>query len=227
MEAPPAGSRSGTAWDIANDQKPGRKFLSGLWEPCLPLAAVAIPGVAIAGQRDGLARSLGKARLLSVRGQVFLSGRVMPASECRYVLINPPDRTARFSARVSLAEVRRLIHEADPDIVEDCKWIKPTNPSGVPEWSHAGVVCTGEASKQMVKRTFSRGASLDDPSRLFNSSLEGNTRRTSDVREGETLDAEAFKTLVRDAVAHNLRLGARKAKPPPKPPAKAKPSEEK
>ena len=70
----------------------------------------------------------------------------------------------------TLAEVRRLIHEAAPDIVEDCKWIKPTNPSGVPVWSHAGIVCTGEAYKQMVKLTFARGASLDDPSRLFNSS---------------------------------------------------------
>ena len=127
----------------------------------------------------------------------------------------------------TLAEVRRLIHEAAPGIVEDCKWIKPTNPSGVPVWSHAGIVCTGEAYKQMVKLTFARGASLDDPYRLFNSSLEGSTRRAIDVREGETLDAEAFKALIRAAVAENLRLGTKKAKSPPKPRAKAKPSDEK
>ena len=127
----------------------------------------------------------------------------------------------------TLAEVRRLIREAAPDIVEDCKWIKPTNPSGVPVWSHAGIVCTGEAYKQMVKLTFARGASLDDPSRLFNSSLEGNKRRAIDVREGETLDAEAFKALIRAAVAENLRFGTTKAKSPPKPRAKVKPSDAK
>jgi hypothetical protein len=119
----------------------------------------------------------------------------------------------------TLGEVRRLIHEADPDIVEECKWIKPTNPLGVPVWSHAGIVCTGEAYKQVVKLTFARGASLEDPRGLFNSSLEGNTRRAIDLREGEVLDAEAFKALIQAAVAENLRsssrqsAGARKAKP--------------
>jgi hypothetical protein len=108
----------------------------------------------------------------------------------------------------TLAEVRRLIHEADPDIVEECKWIKPTNPSGVPVWSHAGMVCTGEAYKQVVKLTFARGASLEDPRRLFNSSLDGRTRRAIDIREGEVLDAEAFKALIRAAVAANLRSDA-------------------
>jgi hypothetical protein len=105
----------------------------------------------------------------------------------------------------TLAEVRRLIHEADPDIVEECKWIKPSNPLGVPVWSHAGIVCTGEAYKQAVKLTFARGASLSDPRKLFNSSLEGNTRRAIDIREGEALDAEAFKALIQAAVAENLR----------------------
>jgi hypothetical protein len=105
----------------------------------------------------------------------------------------------------TLAEVRRLIHEADPDIVEECKWIKPSNPLGVPVWSHAGIVCTGEAYKQAVKLTFARGASLQDPRKLFNSSLEGNTRRAIDIREGEALDAEAFKALIQAAVAENLR----------------------
>ena len=123
----------------------------------------------------------------------------------------------------TLAEVRRLIHEADPDIVEECKWIKPTNPLGVPVWSHAGIVCTGEAYKQVVKLTFARGASLEDPRGLFNSSLEGNTRRAIDIREGEVLDAEAFKALIQAAVAENLRSSAPKSKSPPKAGAKAKP----
>ena len=109
----------------------------------------------------------------------------------------------------TLAEVRRLIHEADPDIMEECKWIKPSNPLGVPVWSHAGIVCTGEAYKQVVKLTFARGASLEDPRGLFNSSLEGNTRRAIDIREGEVLDAEAFKALIQAAVAENLRSSRR------------------
>ena len=104
-----------------------------------------------------------------------------------------------------LAEVRRLIHETDPDIMEECKWIKPSNPLGVPGWSHAGIVCTGEPYKQVVKLTFARGASLADSRGLFNSSLDGNTRRAIDIREGEVLDAKAFKALIRAAVAENLR----------------------
>lgn len=112
----------------------------------------------------------------------------------------------------TLAEVRRLVFEADPDIVEECKWIKPSNPLGVPVWSHAGIVFTGEAYKQMVKLTFARGASLADPRGLFNASLDGGTRRAIDIREGEALDAEAFKALIQAAVAGNLRSGA--AKPP-------------
>ncbi|MBS0335629.1 MAG: DUF1801 domain-containing protein [Proteobacteria bacterium] len=111
-----------------------------------------------------------------------------------------------------LAEVRRLIHAADPDIEEDCKWMKPTNPAGVPAWSHAGIVCTGEAYKQVVKLTFARGAALKDPQKLFNSSLDGNTRRAIDIREGETLDAKAFKALVKAAIAENLRISASKSR---------------
>ncbi len=103
----------------------------------------------------------------------------------------------------TLAEVRRMIHEADPDMVEECKWIKPTNPLGVPVWSHAGIVCTGEAYTKVVKLTFARGARIPDPSRLFNSSLEGNTRRAIDIHEGEKVDAGAFKALVKAAVAQN------------------------
>jgi hypothetical protein len=122
-----------------------------------------------------------------------------------------------------LAEVRRLIHEADPDIVEEVKWIKPSNPLGVPVWSHAGIVCTGEAYKQVVKLTFARGASLEDPRGLFNSSLEGSTRRAIDVREGEVLDAEAFKALIQAAVAENLRTSAPQSKSSPNTGAKARP----
>ena len=110
----------------------------------------------------------------------------------------------------TLAEVRRLVVEADPDIVEECKWIKPSNPLGVPVWSHAGIVCTGEAYKQVVKLTFARGASLADPRGLFNAGLDGGTRRAIDIREGEALDAEAFKALIQAAIAENLRLGAAK-----------------
>jgi hypothetical protein len=122
----------------------------------------------------------------------------------------------------TLAQVRRIIHEAAPDIVEERKWIKPSNPWGVPVWSHAGIVCTGEAYQQVVKLTFARGASLQDPEGLFNSSLEGNTRRAIDIREGEVLDAEAFKALIQAAIAENLRPSATKSKSPPKAGAKAK-----
>jgi hypothetical protein len=140
-------------------------------------------------------------------------GAAQPAAGAASRLIDDRIRELGGWRAEMLSEIRRLIHEADPDIVEECKWVKPTNPLGVPVWSHAGIVCTGEAYKQVVKLTFAKGASLEDPSRLFNSSLEGNTRRAIDIREGEPLDAEAFKALVRAAVAENQRAGARKAKP--------------
>jgi hypothetical protein len=111
----------------------------------------------------------------------------------------------------TLAHLRRLIHDADPDIQEECKWVKPTNPGGTPVWSHDGIVCTGESYKQVVKLTFAAGASLPDPQKLFNSSLEGNTRRAIDLREGEKIDEGAFRQLIRAAVAANS--GAR-AQPP-------------
>jgi hypothetical protein len=103
----------------------------------------------------------------------------------------------------TLARMRALILEADPEMTEECKWVKPTNPLGVPVWSHAGIVCTGEAYTKVVKLTFARGASLADPSRLFNSSLAGNTRRAIDIHEGEKVDAGEFKALVKAAVAQN------------------------
>jgi hypothetical protein len=109
-----------------------------------------------------------------------------------------------------LARMRQLIHEADPAIEEEWKWVKPTNP-GVPVWSHAGIVCTGEVYKQWVKLTFAQGASLPDPERVFNASLEGNQRRAIDLREGESVDAAAFKALVKAAVQANLaKQAARK-----------------
>jgi hypothetical protein len=116
----------------------------------------------------------------------------------------------------TLAEVRRLIHEVDPDIVEECKWVKSSNPLGVPVWSHAGIVCTGEAYKQVVKLTFAQGAALADPRALFNASLDGNTRRAIDIREGEVLDAEAFKALIQAAVAENLKKSAKDPSPKPR-----------
>jgi hypothetical protein len=102
----------------------------------------------------------------------------------------------------TLARVRELIQDADPDVVEEWKWEKPKS-GGVPVWSHDGGICTGESYKQVVKLTFFRGASLKDPKKLFNSSLEGNTRRAIDIREGEKIDATAFKALIREAVAAN------------------------
>ena len=103
----------------------------------------------------------------------------------------------------TLARVRALIREADPEIVEEVKWRKPSNPSGVPVWEHAGMICTGETYRDKVKLTFARGASLDDPSGLFNSSLEGNARRAIDFHEGDEFDEAALKALVRAAVALN------------------------
>ena len=103
----------------------------------------------------------------------------------------------------TLSRVRRLIQEADPDVVEEQKYKKASSPEGVPVWSHDGMICTGETYKDKVKLTFARGASLDDPSGLFNSSLEGNTRRAIDIHEDETIDESAFKDLIREAVSLN------------------------
>src|ERR1700687_537912 len=112
----------------------------------------------------------------------------------------------------TLAWVRQLIHDADPEIQEEWKWQKPSSP-GTPVWSHDGGVCTGETYKQVVKLTFYRGASLQDPQKLFNSSLEGNVRRAIDIREGEKLNKAAFKELIRSAVAANSSARARRASP--------------
>jgi hypothetical protein len=117
----------------------------------------------------------------------------------------------------TLAKVRTLIHAADPEIVEEWKWVKPTNP-GTPVFSHGGIVCTGETYKNVVKMTFAKGAALKDPSRLFNSSLEGNVRRAIDIHQGDKINEAAFKDLIRAAVELNL-----KGKPKPKQKQKPKP----
>jgi hypothetical protein len=104
----------------------------------------------------------------------------------------------------TLSRMRQLIKQADPDVVEEWKWVKLKNP-GTPVWSHDGIICTGESYKNAVKLTFAKGAFLNDPARLFNSSLDGNVRRAIDIHEGETVEASAFKALVRQAVALNSR----------------------
>ncbi len=103
----------------------------------------------------------------------------------------------------TLSRIRRLIKQADPEVVEERKWRKAANPDGVPVWSHDGMICTGETYKNHVKITFARGASLKDPSRLFNSGFEGNTRRAIDIHQGDDIDEEAFKALIRAALALN------------------------
>ena len=109
----------------------------------------------------------------------------------------------------ALARMRKLIHEADPDVVEEWKWM------GTPVWEHDGIICTGESYKKAVKLTFAKGASLADPDGLFNASLEGNARRAIDIHEGEEIDAAAFKALIREAIALNTarKKPAKKAKP--------------
>ena len=102
----------------------------------------------------------------------------------------------------TLSRMRKLIKQADPDVVEEWKWVKPKNP-GTPVWSHDGIICTGESYKNAVKLTFAKGAALKDPARLFNSSLDGNVRRAIDIHEGERVDGAAFKALIRQAVALN------------------------
>jgi hypothetical protein len=108
----------------------------------------------------------------------------------------------------TLACIRKLIEAADPEAVEEVKWRKPSNPAGVPVWSHDGIICTGETYKAVVKMTFAKGASLKDPAGLFNSSLEGNTRRAIDIHEGDKINEKALKALIRAAVALNTSGGA-------------------
>ena len=108
----------------------------------------------------------------------------------------------------TLSRIRTLIRQADPDVVEEVKWKKPSAPAGVPVWSHAGMICTGETYKSVVKLTFAKGAQLKDPKRLFNSGLEGGVRRAIDLHEGDVIDETAFKALIREAVALNQSSAA-------------------
>jgi len=103
----------------------------------------------------------------------------------------------------TLAQLRNLIHEADPEIIEEIKWRKPTNPAGVAVWSHAGILCTGEIYRDKLKLTFAKGAALPDPASLFNASLDGNARRAIDIHDGDKIDGTAFKSLIRAAIASN------------------------
>jgi hypothetical protein len=137
---------------------------------------------------------------------------------------DPVESAAIIDARIrelgdwrgkTLAKVRAIIRDADPEIVEEWKWVKATSP-GTPVFSHGGIVCTGETYKNVVKMTFAKGARLKDPSGLFNSSLEGNARRAIDIHEGDKVDEAALKDLIRAAVALNLK-GKNKRKPKPKP----------
>jgi hypothetical protein len=111
----------------------------------------------------------------------------------------------------TLSRMRSLIKKADPDVVEEWKWVKPTTP-GTPVWSHDGIICTGESYKSVVKLTFAKGASLKDPARLFNSSLDGHVRRAIDIHEGEEVDESAFKALIRQAVALNSSSTSKRSK---------------
>jgi hypothetical protein len=123
--------------------------------------------------------------------------------------VKPPAKKPESDWRgKTLAHIRALIKEADPDVVEDRKWKKPSNPAGVPVWQHDGIICTGETYKDYVKLTFANGASLKDPSRLFNAGLEGNMRRAIDIRQGDTINEKAFKALIRAAVERNTEKAA-------------------
>jgi hypothetical protein len=145
-------------------------------------------------------------------------------NECSSIERKGEDSFSReFDARIkklsdwrgdTLARVRMLIKQADPEVVEEVKWRKPANPLGVPVWSHDGIICTGETYKDKVKMTFAEGASLPDPSGLFNSSLEGNARRAIDFHEGDTIDERALVALIRAAVALNASARAN-ARPGP------------
>ena len=171
--------------------------------------------------------------LLGIRRVLTAAGAPPPALDCQYsgshthLMKNSGSKEGKgadspsrlIDARIAalgdwrgetLARVRRLIREACPEVVEEVKWRKPSNPNGVPVWSHAGIVCTGETYKNVVKMTFAKGASLEDPSGLFNSSLEGNTRRAIDIHEGDKIDETALKALIRAAVALNAGRARRR-----------------
>jgi len=132
-----------------------------------------------------------------------------PVNDSGSALIDETIRSLGDWRGATLAKLRRLIREADPEVIETVKWRKPSNPAGVPVWEHDGMICTGETYRDKVKLTFARGASLDDPQRLFNASLDGGTRRAIDFREGEAIDEQAFRALIRAAAALNASRARR------------------
>lgn len=141
-----------------------------------------------------------------------------------------PSPSALIDARIAalddwrgamLAQVRKIIRQADPDVVEEVKWRKPSNRLGVPVWERDGIICTGETYKNYVKLTFAQGAALDDPAQLFNASLEGSVRRSIDIHEGDKIEATALKSLVRAAIALNVSARAAGARLPRKKPKSA------
>ena len=178
MSAPPGPVR------MPGKAKPAAKGASGASKPRKPAAKPKAPA------KGGAKKAGAKAKPAATE---------RPASQ----LIDERIRDLGDWRGETLARMRALILEADPGMTEEVKWVKPTNPWGVPVWSHGGIVCTGEAYKEVVKLTFAHGASIPDPSRLFNASLEGNMRRAIDIREGEKVDEGAFKALVQAAVARN------------------------
>ena len=123
---------------------------------------------------------------------------------------SPPKSNASDWRSETLAKVRAIIEEADPDATEERKWKKPSNPAGVPVWEHDGIICTGETYKAAVKLTFANGAALEDPSKLFNSSLDGNVRRAIDIHEGDKINEKALKALIREAVKFNVTKAKKK-----------------
>jgi hypothetical protein len=144
------------------------------------------------------------------------SGRAQHAGVTKGAEAKPGSASRRARARAdptddwrveTLSRIRRLIQAADPDIIEERKWRKPSNPAGVPVWSHDGIICTGETYKDHLRLTFAHGASLKDPSRLFNSGLEGNVTRAIVLHEGDTIDGRAFRSLIRAAAALNASSG--------------------
>lgn len=136
----------------------------------------------------------------AVKAKTAVKAKAAPKASTTAKASPPGDWRAQ-----TLSRVRSLIEQADPEMTEERKWVKPTKPLGVPVWSHAGIVCTGESYKTAVKLTFMYGASLPDPAGLFNASLEGGTRRAIDIPEGQQVDAAAFKALIKAAVAYNLQ----------------------
>jgi hypothetical protein len=138
-----------------------------------------------------------------------------PAQRPSSQLTNAKNKVLSDWRRETLARIRTLIHDADPEVVEEMKWKKPSNPAGVPVWSHAGIICTGETYKNAVKLTFAKGAALADPRGLFNSSLEAGTRRAIDFHEGDKINEKALKALIRAAVTLNTsaRVPARRDRP--------------